>query len=122
MYDPPREKTLTRLRLNFSHLKEHKFRHRFADMINSMCVCRADVETTEHLLLRCYFYSTQRFKLFDNLERATSNFKKLSGKNQVSFLLYGPQIYTSENVNQNIIKIVIKYLKKLVVFTIHYFS
>ena len=100
------------LRFNFSHLKEHKFRHRFADMINPMCVCRADVETTEHLLLRCYFYSTQRFKLFDNLERATSNFKKLSGKDQVSFLLYGPKIYTSENFNQNIIKIVMKYLKK----------
>ena len=30
-------KLLTRLRLNFSHLNEHKFRHNFNDTINLMC-------------------------------------------------------------------------------------
>ena len=30
-------KLLTRLRLNFSHLNEHKFRHNFHDTINPMC-------------------------------------------------------------------------------------
>ena len=108
--------------LNFSHLKEHKFTHGFADTINPMCGWGADVETTERLLLRCHFYSTQKFELFDNLERATSDFKNLSGKDQVSLLLYGSKINTSEYFNQNIVKIVIKCLKKLVVFTIHYFN
>ena len=37
MYDPLRKKFLTRLRLKFSHLKEHKFRHGFADSFMS-CV------------------------------------------------------------------------------------
>ena len=37
MYDPLSEKFLTRLRLKFSHLKEHKFRHGFADSFMS-CV------------------------------------------------------------------------------------
>ena len=32
-------KLLTRLRLNFSHLNEHKFRHSFRDTINPMCSC-----------------------------------------------------------------------------------
>ena len=50
VHDPLGEKFLTRLRLDFSHLKEHKFRHGFADTINPMCACRADVETTEHFL------------------------------------------------------------------------
>ena len=32
-------KLLTRLRLDFSHLNEHKFRHSFNDIINLMCSC-----------------------------------------------------------------------------------
>ena len=95
------------LRLKFSHLKEHNFRHGFADMINPMCACRADVEITEHFLLHCHFYSTQRLELFDNLERANPDCKILSDKDQVSFILYGSKTNTSENFNQNIIKIII---------------
>ena len=48
VYDILGEKLLLRLRINFSHLKEHKFRHSFADTINPMCACGAEVETTEH--------------------------------------------------------------------------
>ena len=89
VYDPVWEKLLTCLRLNFSHLKEHQFRNGFADTINPMCAYRADTETTEHFLLHCQFYSTQRLELFHNLETANSEFKNLSGKDQVSFMLYG---------------------------------
>ena len=73
---------------------------------------RSGVETTEHFLLCCHFYSTQRLELFDNLERANTDFKNLSDKDQVSFMLYGSKTNATENVNQNIIKIIIKYLKK----------
>ena len=96
MYDPLSEKLLTRLRLKFSNLKEHKFRHGFADMINPMCECGADVETMEHFLLHCHFYSTQRLELFH--------------LDQVSFMLYGSKTNTYENFNQHIIKIIIKYV------------
>ena len=112
MYDSLGEKFLTRLRLEFIHLKEHKFGHGFTDSINPMCAYGADVETTEHFLLCCHFYSTQRLELFDNLERANPDFKNLSDKDQVSFMLYGSKTNTSENFNQNIIKIIIKYLKE----------
>ena len=70
-----------------------------------MCGCGAEVKTTEHFRLRYHFYSTQRFELFDNLERVNSDFKNLSGKDQVSFILYGSKTNTSESFNQNIIKI-----------------
>ena len=69
------------------------------------------VETTEHFLLCCHFYSIQRFELFEYPERATSDFKNLSAEDQVSFLLYSSKTNTSENFNQDI-KIIIKYLKK----------
>ena len=54
---------------------EHKFRHVFADKVNPMCACGADVETMEHFLLHCHFCSTQRFELVDNLDRAKSDLK-----------------------------------------------
>ena len=44
-------KLLTRLRLNFSHLNEHKFRHNFNDTINPMYNCGAAAETTIDYLL-----------------------------------------------------------------------
>ena len=91
--------------LEFSHLKEHKFRHGFADTINPMCACGADVETTEHFLLCCHFYSTQRLELFDNLERLNSDFRNLNGKDQVSFMLYGSKTNTSENLTKILSKL-----------------
>ena len=57
IYDPLGVKLLTRLRLQFSHLNEHKFRHGFEDTINAMCACGRDVETTEHFFLRCHLFS-----------------------------------------------------------------
>ena len=38
-------KLLTRLRLGFSHLREHKFRYNFADTLNPLCPCNIDPET-----------------------------------------------------------------------------
>ena len=52
-------KLLTRLRLQFSHLNEHKFRHGFSDTVNAMCRCIIELESTEHFLLRFDFSSTQ---------------------------------------------------------------
>ena len=36
-HDPIGIKLLTRLRLGFSHLNEHKFRHNFGDTVSAMC-------------------------------------------------------------------------------------
>ena len=68
IYDPLGVKLLTRLRLQFSHLNEHKCRHGFSDTINPMCACGTEIETTEHFFLRCHFYSTQRLELFEKLK------------------------------------------------------
>ena len=60
IYDPLGVKLITRLRYQFSHLNEHKFRHCFGDTLNAKCACGSEVETTEHFLLRCHVYSSQR--------------------------------------------------------------
>ena len=75
-----------------------------------MCACGTEIETTEHFLLRCQFYSTQRLELFEKLEKVKPNFLSLSAKNQVLILLYGSQIINSESLNQEILKNMITYL------------
>ena len=51
-------KLLTSLRLNFSHLNEHKFRHSFRDIVDLICRCGLETETTLHFLLHCRLHST----------------------------------------------------------------
>ena len=103
-------KLLARLRLKFTHLNEHKFSHGFNDMVNPMCPCGTDVETTEHFLLRCHCFSTQRSKLFDYLYRPDTSFSKINTKEKVAYLLYGSRS-NSSSLNKEVIKLVIKFLK-----------
>ena len=37
IYEPLGVRLLNRLRLGFSHLRDHKFRHNFADTLNPLC-------------------------------------------------------------------------------------
>ena len=76
-----------RLRLQFSHLNEHKFRHGISDTINSMCACVTEIETTEHFLLHCQFCSTQRLELSENHEKVDPHFLSFSATNQILILV-----------------------------------
>ena len=60
-------KLLTRLRLNFIHLNEHKFRHHFKDTINPMCSCGFEPETSDHYLLRYKLYTNLRLDLLNDI-------------------------------------------------------
>ena len=111
VYDPLAAKLLTRLRLDFSHLKKHKFRHDFKDTLNPLCTCGAEVETTEQFLLHCQLYSTHGYQLFDKIVKIDQQFWNLTAKDQVLVFLYVSQRNNSENSNQNIINFVLKYLK-----------
>ena len=111
IHNPVVVKLLTRLRLQLSHLNEHIFRHGFQDTISPMCSCNAEIESNEHFLLRCHFYSFQRLELFDKINKINSSFLKFSAKDQVNILLYG---YSSKkktvSLNEDIIKLVINFL------------
>ena len=104
-------KLLTRLRLQFSHLNEHKFRHGFNDTLDPICACRNEIETTEHYFVRCHLYSDQRKELFKSLEKLDPCFQELSSKNQVLLLLYGSQNNDSKNFNRDILLNAITYIK-----------
>ena len=55
-HNPKGIKYLTRLRVNFSHLRDHKFKHSFQDTINPLCTCSLEAETTIHFKLHCPYY------------------------------------------------------------------
>ena len=70
-------KLLTRWRLDFSHLNEHKFRRSFNDLINSTCGCSKEPERTLHYLLRCDFHSISRLEFLNDtcaLNKSLNNF------------------------------------------------
>ena len=48
IFDPIRIKLFTQLRLDLSHLNEHRFRHNFQDCMNPLCSCSLEIENTVH--------------------------------------------------------------------------
>ena len=48
IHNPVRVKLVTRLRLQWSNLNEHKFRHGFEDTISPMSSCNTEIESNEH--------------------------------------------------------------------------
>ena len=59
IHNPLGVKYLTRLRIGFSHLKEHKFKHNFQDSIDPMCSCSSGTKTTIHFFLHCANFNIQ---------------------------------------------------------------
>ena len=112
IYDPLCVKLLTRLRLQFSHLNERKFRHDFGDTVSPMCGRNAEIKNTEHLLMRCHFYSIQRFEILNNINKVDLSFTQLDTIEKVNNLLHGYPPNKSNALNQDITKIVINFLKK----------
>ena len=103
-------KLLSRLRLNFSHLSEHKFRHGFKDATNCMCDCGSATETTLHFLLQCQQYQTISLELLKSIYNLDPKIKSLSNDKLLHLLLYRSKLYSFET-NREIIKLTIKFLK-----------
>ena len=99
---------LTRLRVNFSDLREHRFDHRF-NCPNPLCKCSIENESTEHFLLRCPLYSTIRQTLLSNLAIAVNDeILNLPHDHLTSIILYGS---TSFNLITN---------KTILIITLHF--
>ena len=61
------------MKLDLSHLAEHKFRHNFQDYLNPICSCSQDIETTSHFLLDCLNYRCARQTFFEKDNIIDSN-------------------------------------------------
>ena len=60
IHNPLGIKLLARLGLGLSHLHEHKFKHCFQDILNTLCECGNDIGSTMH-----FFSTAPTFSFLD---------------------------------------------------------
>ena len=110
LMDPPGLKLLTRLRVNFSHLMEHKLRHNFRDTLVPFCNCGLlESETTNHFLLRCTSFSDLRKIHFDGIIDLIGSISNLHDTKLVN--TFGDDTF-SMDTNLSILKLTISFLKE----------
>ena len=110
IYDPFGIKLLNRLRVDFSHLNEHKFRHNFADTLNPLCSCSLETETTAHFFLRCRNYTDVRLTLMKELYRIDNSITSKQPNELLRIILYGDCKF-KDNVNKQILIATIQFIK-----------
>ena len=85
-------KLLSRLRLNFSHINEHKVRHGFKDGTNCTCDYGSAKEKTLHFLLQCQKYQTIRLELLNSIYNLEPKIRKLPNGKLLHLLFYGSKL------------------------------
>ena len=116
IFHPIGLKFLARLRLRFSHLNEHRFRHNFQECINPLCSCSLETENTSHYLLHCHHFSQNRINLMNSVNSIFENFDVRSDNIKTDVLLYGDPRLGGES-NKIILEATISYLKTSERFT-----
>ena len=109
IHHPVGVKLLVRLRLGFSHLREHKFRHNFHDTLNPLCPCSLEPETTSHYLLHCHNFSSSCFALMNDLNLIDPTISQLNETALANILLYGDS-KKSTSENSKILQSTIRYI------------
>ena len=94
-------KLLTKLRVQFSPLNEHRFKHAF-DCLSPVCFCGKDNENNKHFLLHCPLYDVLRRDLFDQLSDVPgldiASINNIDDDTLCDRLLFGnPSLGTIEN-------------------------
>ena len=85
-------KLLTRLRLGFSHLNEHRFNHNFKSCINPLCSCSLAIESTAHFLLHYPHFSNIRSFILNRINEVLGSITNHSDCTLVKILLFGIKI------------------------------
>ena len=105
-HNPQEIKFLTRLHLCLSHLCEHKFKHNFQDLLNPLCKCGFEVESTSYFLFHWPIYNNYRPSLQKQppevfcVKRCSEKFHKIRRKIPV------PESFFYESCRLNFVKFV----------------
>ena len=110
IYEPLGIKRVTRLRLGFSHLFEHKYRHNFADSLNPLRACSLETESTLHFFLRCQNYTTLHTALTNDLKNINDAIMSLNESDLLHVILYGNKNFDN-NMNISILTATIEFIK-----------
>ena len=102
-------KLLTRLRIGFSHLTEHKFKHNCEDSVDPLCSCGNDTESTVHFFLHCPNFTTERQTLLNKLKSINASIMAENENSVVRTLLFGRPDF-SYSTNKEIINATISFI------------
>ena len=103
-------KLLTRLRVDFSDLREHRFNHKF-NCPDPTCACGLETETTEHYLLRCPRFASMRTALLSSIaEIINPGILHLPHAHLTEVFLFGSNAY-NEISNRLILEASIRFIK-----------
>ena len=119
IHDPADLKFLSRLRLKFSHLNEHKFRHNFTDALSPMSDYGSENETTNYFFLRCPFFAINRQKLLNDLLKIDLSLRNLKNELLLCIILYGSDKY-NDTLKKEILLHTISFIKNTKRFERHY--
>ena len=98
IYDHVGIRFIFQLRLRLSPLRSHKWRHNFIDTTSDICHCKQGVENTDHFLLYCPSYTTQRASLIVSTNEIILTNGLNDFSQQSDFYLYG---HSSLSVSDN---------------------
>ena len=89
---------LTKLRVEFSALNEHRFRHNF-NCVSPLCLCGIGNEDNAHFLLHCHQFQEMRIDLLGQLSEIPGlDLTNMDSKALCELLLYGsPQLTIIDN-------------------------
>ena len=110
IYDPLGIKLLNRLRVDFSHLNEHKFRYNFADTLNPLCSCSLETKSTAHFFLPCRYYNNIRITLMNELNDLDNSITSRQPNELLRIILYG-DCKLEDDVNKRILIATIHFIK-----------
>ena len=114
IHDPIGLSYLSQIRVGLSKLNFHKFKHNFRDTINPMCPTNDGIEDTEHFLLLCPSFDTQRRDLLagvSELLQPLAQIDSLSRNVLLQLLLYGDKDFP-DDVNKIILQLTIDFIHK----------
>ena len=103
-------KLLSRIRLHFRRLNDHKCWHNFRATIDPMCSCGLEPKTMLHYLLRWNLYSDLRTELLNDISALNPILEKLSHEKLLNIFLYSSEDVIF-NTNKKIVKSTITFLK-----------
>ena len=100
---------LTKIRVEFSDLRDHRYNHNF-NCISPTCKCTRDRETSVHYFLRCPLYERNRTTLLSKISDIIhSDVRVLPDDHLLHILLYGSNMYNTI-VNKLVIEATIKFI------------
>ena len=103
-------KHLTQLRLHFSPLNAHRFRHNF-DRLSPLCVCGEEDENNEYFFLHCHLLQTMRNELFGQLSHILGfSILDLNAKVLCEMILYGSS-KLNVLVNRHLIEATLQFIQ-----------